>query len=110
MKKGKMALLIALMLSFAFMISACGSQEKSTNAASIARPENIEKASFTVTGMYCASCPFVVKSALERVDGVMNVNLKSKGETETAQVEFDKRKTDIKTIKQSVLDLGYGIQ
>ncbi|CAM4043598.1 cation transporter [Paenibacillus alkaliterrae] len=111
MKIVKMALFSVLMLSFAFMISACGSQEKSINAAAITiSPENIEKASFTVTGMYCASCPFVVKTAIEHVDGVKTVNLKTKGETGTAEVEFDKSNTDLKTIKQSVHDLGYGIQ
>lgn len=109
MKKGKMALYLILVLSLT-LISACGSQEKSANAASITNPENIEKASFEVTGMYCASCPFVVESAIKRVDGVMNVNLKSKGNTGTAQVEFDNSKTDINTIKKSVHDLGYGVQ
>jgi copper chaperone CopZ len=107
-----MALFIVLMLSLAFMISACGNQEKSTNAAtaSTISPENVEKASFTVNGMYCASCPFVVKTAIERVNGVRSVNLKTKGETGTAEVEFDKSKTDLKAIKQSVLDLGYGVR
>ncbi|WP_373230660.1 heavy-metal-associated domain-containing protein [Cohnella sp.] len=110
MKKSKMTLFFVMILSFALIISACASQEKSANAVSTLITENMEKASFKVTGMYCASCPFVVKTAIQRVDGVKNVNIEGKSVTGTAEVEFDKSKTNIKTIKQSVLDLGYGVQ
>lgn len=52
MKKSKMTLFFVMILSFALMISACASQEKSANAVSTIISENMEKASFKVTGMY----------------------------------------------------------
>ncbi len=42
---------------------------------------------FAVPGMYCASCPFIVESAMGSVDGVLSVTADS--DTRTALVVFD---------------------
>lgn len=60
--------------------------------------------------MYCASCPFVVESAINKVDGVNNVIIETKGTEGTVTVSYDDVKTDIKIIQESVLDLGYGVK
>jgi|CeladaMinimDraft_18_1061708.scaffolds.fasta_scaffold01784_5 copper chaperone CopZ len=110
MKNRKAAFLIGFVLSFAFLVSACGNQHPSEGAINTVTSEGMNKASFQVTGMYCASCPFVVKSAIQRIGGIKTVELKSKGKTGTVEVEFNTSKTDINTIKQTVLDLGYGVR
>ncbi|MBU8763709.1 cation transporter [Micrococcus luteus] len=110
MEISKMTLFIVGMLTFAIIVSACGSSNERTSTLTTVKTENIEKASFEVTGLTCASCDFVVESAIKRVDGVQNVHVKSDSSTGTARVEFDKSKTDLKTIQKTVLDLGYGIQ
>lgn len=102
MKISKIALFTGLMLSFALIVSACGTPNESKSAVTVANAENIEKASFEVTGLTCASCDFVVESAIKSVDGVQNVQIKSKIGSGTAQVEFDKSKTDLKTIQKTV--------
>ncbi|GGJ79474.1 mercuric ion binding protein [Anoxybacillus voinovskiensis] len=66
--------------------------------------------SFTVANMYCTSCPFVVEHAIKRINGVRSVTVKSTGTEGKVTVFFDDTKTDIETIKKSVLELGYGIE
>jgi copper chaperone CopZ len=95
------------------LLSACGNMTESANSASGSEATiaaNLESAEFTVTGMYCASCPFVVKSAIDRVKGVQSSNIKEEGSSGTVKVQFDNSKTDLNTIKQTVLDLGYGVE
>jgi copper chaperone CopZ len=61
--------------------------------------------------MDCSSCPFVVKSALERVEGVKTVEVTiTEGAQGTAKVVFDASKTDVKSLKNTVLELGYGVK
>ena len=45
--------------------------------------------------MSCAMCPFTVRKAMERVDGVQNV-----------EVDFDS-KTDASAVAQASTDVGY---
>ncbi|AST07279.1 hypothetical protein AF2641_10555 [Anoxybacillus flavithermus] len=66
--------------------------------------------SFTVTKVYCTSCPFVVEHAIKRINGVRSVTVKPTGTEEKVTVLFDDTKTDIETIKKSVLELGYGVE
>lgn len=67
-------------------------------------------ATFTVTELYCASCPFVIQSAMERVGGVKHVTIETKGSTGKVTVSFDQSKTDLQTIEKAVSDLGYGVK
>lgn len=99
-------------ISSMLFVSACSEETTASESKDIkntAAVANAETAEFQVSGMYCASCPFTVKSAVERVKGVQGVNVNSKGNTGTVKVQFDQSKTDLNKIKQSVLDLGYGV-
>jgi copper chaperone CopZ len=108
--KRKVIFPLFIVLSVIFL-SACGSKTTSTDVASkTATAANVESAQFTVTGMYCASCPYVVKSAIERVDGVYSIEMTEKGDTGIVDVKFDQSKTDITSIKNTVLELGYGVK
>lgn len=74
--------------------------------------DTTEFATFTVT-KYCSSCSSLVKSNIENVTGVKKViiDLDDKDNTKgIVKVTFDETKTDINKIKQSVLDLGFGIE
>lgn len=74
--------------------------------------DTTEITTFTVT-KYCSSCSSLVKSNIENVTGVKKViiDLDDKDNTKRiVKVTFDKTKTDINKIKQSVLDLGFGIE
>ena len=42
---------------------------------------------FSVPGMYCASCPFIVEAAMGDVEGAISVDADS--ETRTAKVVYD---------------------
>jgi mercuric ion binding protein len=46
-----------------------------------------QTATFSVPGMTCASCPYIVESAMNGVDGVMQVT--ADASTRTALVVFD---------------------
>jgi copper chaperone CopZ len=93
-----------------FIVSACGTSDQNTAVVTHENLQSVKTTSFKVTGLTCPSCEFVVKSALQRVDGVHNVNVKSEGSTGTAQVDFEESTTTIAKIKQAVIDLGYGVQ
>jgi mercuric ion binding protein len=58
-----------------------------------------------VEGMTCQSCPYQVKSALKRVEGVVSASASLK--TREAVVIFDDAVTDIATIIQATTDAGF---
>ena len=60
---------------------------------------------FDVPGMYCASCPFIVESAMGSVEGVISVTADS--ESRTALVVFDDEVTSLKDIAGASAQAGY---
>ncbi|HGG05777.1 MAG TPA: mercuric transport protein periplasmic component [Aliiroseovarius sp.] len=64
-----------------------------------------QKVTFSVPGMYCASCPFIVESAMGSVDGVLSVEADS--ESRTAKVVFDDEITSVESIAQASAEAGY---
>ena len=60
---------------------------------------------FDVPGMYCASCPFIVQSAMGDVDGVISVDADS--ETRTATVVYEDTKTNTDEIAEASTFAGY---
>ncbi len=59
----------------------------------------------SVPGMYCASCPFIVQSAISAVDGVEQVEADL--ETRTATVTFDDGATTVDAIIAASTNAGY---
>ncbi len=72
-----------------------------------ARPDDLNRIDFRVTGMSCASCAANVERALKHVDGVRaaNVNLA----TSRATVMFDPRRVDAGRLARAVRDAGYEV-
>ncbi len=66
----------------------------------------MEKDTFKVSGMSCASCSSRIEKTVNNIDGVSKatVNLV----TEKMQVEFDKTKTNRDDIIKNVKDIGFG--
>ncbi|MDN4094583.1 heavy-metal-associated domain-containing protein [Brevibacillus agri] len=113
MKKAKTLFFGLFLLLSSFVVSACGNENADSKAQRTQESQtkvDTEMTTFKVTGMTCASCSFVVKSAIENVKGVQAVTIDTKGSVGTVQVEFKKNATNIESIKQSVTDLGYGVE
>ena len=60
---------------------------------------------FSVSGMTCASCPFIVESAISGVDGVVTVT--ADAETRTALVVFDDEIASAEDIAFASTSAGY---
>ncbi len=59
----------------------------------------------SVPGMTCASCPFIVESAISGVNGVQAVETSL--EARTATVTFDNAVTTVDAITSATLSAGY---
>jgi mercuric ion binding protein len=59
----------------------------------------------TVQNMYCAACPFTVKSSLQSVPGVKTVLVSF--ENKTAIVVFDDAKANVQALTKATTDAGY---
>ncbi|MGE0675168.1 MAG: mercury resistance system periplasmic binding protein MerP, partial [Methylibium sp.] len=58
-----------------------------------------------VPGMTCAACPFTVKKAISKVDGVSNVDVSY--EKRQAVVSFDDTKASVQKLTQATENAGY---
>lgn len=65
------------------------------------------KAQIKISGMTCTMCVQTIEKALRRVDGVTGVQVNLGNET--AIIEYDGRRTNIKELQKAVEDAGYGI-
>ncbi|MGQ4275840.1 mercury resistance system periplasmic binding protein MerP [Pseudidiomarina sp. E22-M8] len=65
----------------------------------------LQTVTLSVPGMTCAACPFTVKAALNKVDGVSQVEV-SYPERE-AVVTFDDTRTSVKALTQATTNAGY---
>jgi periplasmic mercuric ion binding protein len=59
----------------------------------------------SVPGMYCASCPYIVKQSLAKIGGVGQVNTSL--ETKTATVTYDDQKTNVAALTAATTSAGY---
>ncbi len=59
----------------------------------------------SVPGMTCPACPFTVKKALSRVDGVSKIDVTF--EKREAVVTFDDAKTNIQNLTRATENAGY---
>ena len=59
----------------------------------------------SVPGMKCATCPITVKKALNKVEGVENIEVKL--EKKEAMVTFDEAKTTVEALLEATKNAGY---
>lgn len=65
----------------------------------------LQTVTLSVPGMTCAACPITVKAALNKVDGVSQVDV-SYPDRE-AMVTFDDAKTTVEALLQATANAGY---
>lgn len=67
----------------------------------------MQKTTIPVKGVHCASCALTIEKTLIKVDGVgvCEVNYG----TEKLKIEFDPKKTDLKTLNSKIEPLGYSL-
>jgi mercuric ion binding protein len=74
--------------------------------SAIASEQNNERVqSFTIAKMTCAACPITVKKAMQRVDGVIDVDIDF--DTKTAVATFDPALTNADEIAAASTGVGY---
>lgn len=59
----------------------------------------------SVPGMTCASCPYIVKGSIDKLDGVKSVEATM--EDRSATVTFDDAVTSLDEITSATADVGY---
>jgi len=59
----------------------------------------------SVTGMTCKACPITIKKALNKVDGVENIEVSL--EKKEAVVTFDDAKTTVEALVEATTNAGY---
>jgi len=64
----------------------------------------METIKLKLSGLHCSSCAVNIDMTLEDLPGVSSKTSYQKSETE---VTFDPSKTDLKSIKKTITDLGY---
>lgn len=64
-----------------------------------------QTATFSVPGMYCASCPFIVEAAMGGINGVISVTADS--DARMALVVFDDAMTSVEDIAFASTSAGY---
>lgn len=67
-----------------------------------------ESVSLDVTGMKCGGCESNVKSKLNAIDGVKNVEAMSK--EKKVNVDFDPEKTNVEKISEAIIEAGFAIE
>ena len=58
-----------------------------------------------VGNLFCASCPFIVKRTLARIDGVKNVDVLYR--TKLATVTYDDQKSSAAALASAVTEAGF---
>lgn len=66
----------------------------------------MQKAKFDIQGMTCSSCSSHVEKAVNKLQGIKNVNVNLLSNNMT--VEYDESKLNNETIIKAVIDAGYG--
>ncbi|MCK5425078.1 MAG: cation transporter [Emcibacter sp.] len=58
-----------------------------------------------VESMTCVACPYIVRQALDAVEGIQTISINK--QKKTAAVTFDDRKTSIAELTKAIGDVGY---
>ncbi len=68
----------------------------------------LQTVTFQVDNMTCSTCPYTVKKALKKVDGVKEITAKYEGHGEGwARVTYNPDMTDVKTLMSATTNAGY---
>ncbi len=65
----------------------------------------MQKETYKIRGMHCASCAMIIEGAIEKIDGVENIAVNNG--TENAKISFDEHKTNLQDFNKKLEPLGY---
>jgi len=102
----KISSLLCSLLLITLFFNACSSEKKQEEI--IVKKSDIVLKSLGVNGMTCVGCEVTLEGAVSQIDGVLKV--KASAATDSAKIEYDKSKTDEKTISKAIEHLGYKVQ
>jgi len=89
--------------SFSILFVACGSENANTEVVKV-KASNLVKETVNVKGMTCVGCETRFEKSILKMDGVLA--FKASSQNNTAMLEFDKSKTDLKTVQKTLDTLG----
>jgi copper chaperone CopZ len=75
------------------------------NIVNIAGASEIKNACFNVEGMTCSACTVTTKSAINKLDGIKNIQVSL--EKKNAIISYDSAITNSKEIKSKIDSIGY---
>ncbi|MDF1884145.1 heavy-metal-associated domain-containing protein [Sulfurimonas sp. SAG-AH-194-C21] len=93
-----------LFLSTTLVFVSCSAEKKETKTIIVKKSDIVLK-KIGVDGMTCMGCEVTLEGAISKIEGVTKV--KASAEDGSAEVEFDKTKTDLNTIVKTIQDAGY---
>lgn len=76
-----------------------------TLQSATAQASETRTVTFTIENMTCAACPITVRNAMEKVEGVVSVDVNF--EAKTATVVFDPSVTSVEAIAAASTNAGY---
>ncbi len=86
------------------VLTACNAPSASAQAAK-SSPGETRTVMLAVSNMTCPTCPYIVRSALKAVPGVIDARVDYA--RETATVVFDPSKTDVAALTKATTDVGF---
>lgn len=95
------------LLTALLVLSACSSEKSEPKTITVKESDIVLK-SLGVNGMTCVGCEVTLEGALSDIEGVLKV--KASAATDSATIEYDKSKTDEKTISKAIQELGYQVK
>ena len=96
-------IIFLFLTSFSLLVVACDTKETQKEVM-IVKASDIVKKTIDVKGMTCVGCETRVEKAILKMKGV--VAFKAVSENNSATLEFDKSKTDLKTIQKKLERIG----
>jgi len=102
-----LALLAGGFLVFGDLGGAPMASSPAVGSAGLVRPAAANERTVTlrVDGMYCPSCPYIVRRSLAAVPGVRDVSVSYRNKT--AVVTFDETLTNVAALTGATTEMGY---
>jgi copper chaperone CopZ len=91
--------IVFTLLLFIFLFTACTSESNKTEVIRVKASDLVSK-TVAVKGMTCVGCETRFEKAILKMEGVLR--FKASSQNNTATLEFDKSKTDLKTVKKAL--------
>ena len=96
-------IIFLFLTSFSLLFVSCDSKNSNEEVIRV-KASDIVKETVAVKGMTCVGCETRFEKAILKMEGV--VAFKASSQNNTAALQFDKSKTDLKTVQKALDKLG----